>query len=302
DYDIEVTSNARVYFPNRVFPNASQCMPNITYLLNKLKLANLISKSVSNPRDAVIDNNGYLVTAETNINYLYRFDPVTLNIINQISYPNLPSYVEYDVVTYFNGSYYIVAHSAPITVIDSENLTVISYISTSTNGIRDIIFLNNGQMLVGCSCDTDSLIFLNRTSLEPITYNVTFRQSTSFTCPHGMWRVNDTFFYVTAYNSMSLYSFSANGNLGLWDETLVFTTSGQSGGGAARVTIDGSGRFWFAYETDNVLIYDQEGTQLGNLTIPNSQIFDIKIMDNYLMYFTAAKTSQVMRLDPNIQC
>ncbi|CAF1464393.1 unnamed protein product [Adineta steineri] len=303
DYDIEVTSNARVYFPNRVFPNASQCMPNITYLLNKLKLANITIKKVSNPRDAIIDNNGYLVTIETYNNTLIRFDPVTLNITKTVSIRSLPKNVEEDVVTYFNGSYYIIAHSGPLTVIDSKNLTVISNISTSTIGIRDIIFLNNGQMMVVCSCDNNSLVFLNRTSLEPIKYNFAFRQSTSFACPHGMWRVNDTFFYVTAYTNMSLHSFSSNGNLGHWNETLAFmTSSGQSGSGAARVTIDGSGRFWFAYETDTVLIYDQEGRQLGNLTIPNSQIFDIKIMDNYLMYFTAAKTSQVMRLDPNIQC
>jgi hypothetical protein len=299
NYHIEVISGARLYFPQQVLPNVSQCMPNVTYLLNKLETGNLISTTATTPRDAVIDNHGYLVTVEVNTQLFDRFDPTTLNIINQTSL----QYALPTAIAYFNGSYYIAPYHDLMTVIDSENLTVIAYISTSTYGIRDIIFLNDGQMMVVCSCDTNSLVFLNRTSLVPIAYSPILTQSTTFVCPHAMWLVNDYFFYVTSYSAESLYSFSATNNYTQWSQNFVFTASnGNGASGAARVTIDGSGRFWFAYETDTILIFDQQGIQLGSWTIPNSQIFDIKIMDNYLIYLSASKSNQIMRVDPNVEC
>jgi hypothetical protein len=299
NYHIEVISGARLYFPQQVLPNVSQCMPNITYLLNKLETGNLISKGVTTPRDAVIDDHGYLVTVEWNTQLFDRFDPTTLNIISQTSL----QYSQPTTVTYFNGSYYIAPYFNPMTVLDSENLSVSAYISTSTYGIRAIIFLNDGQMMVVSSFDTNSLVFLNRTSLVPIAYGPFLNQSTSFSYPHAMWRVNDSFFYVTSYYSQSLYSFSATNNSSQWSQNFVFSVSnGIGSGGAAHVTIDESGRFWFAYETDTILIFDQEGIQLGSWTIPNSQIFDIKIMDNYLIYLSSSKTNQIIRVDPNVQC
>ncbi|CAF1422054.1 unnamed protein product [Adineta ricciae] len=302
-YHLEKTRNTRLYFPQQVFPNLSQCMSNLNSLLNQLKMANMTIINVPNPRDAIIDDHGYLVTIEQFTNQLTRFDPTTLNTISRLSLPNIPQGVEKDVVTYFNGSYYIGGNSDPITVIDSENLTVISNITTSSSGIRGLIFLQNGQTMIVASCATSSLIFLNRTSISPITYTYSFSQLTSFVCPHAVWRVNDTFFYVTSYYLKLLYSFTATNTNAQWNENFLFNVSnGNELGGAARVTIDNLNRFWFAYETDTIWIYDQVGTQLSNLTIPNSAIFDIRIMNNYLMYLIVAKTNQVIRLDPNIQC
>jgi sugar lactone lactonase YvrE len=118
-----------------------------------------------------------------------------------------------------------------------------------------------------------------------------------------MWLVNDSFFYVTAYGSKSIYSFSATHIYTQWNETFVSTAfNGIAAGGADHVKIDGSGRFWVPFETDTIFIYDQQGTTLGNLTIPNSAILDIKIMNNYLIYFTATNTNGTIRLDPNIHC
>jgi hypothetical protein len=103
-YQIEVTPGGRLYFPGQLFPNVTQsCTSNITYLLTKLEMANISSISVLSPRDAVIDNHGYLVTIEVNTNYLDRFNPTTLNRINHISIP----YSLQTAVTYFNGAYYI---------------------------------------------------------------------------------------------------------------------------------------------------------------------------------------------------
>jgi hypothetical protein len=295
-YRIETTPGARLYFPQQSLPNDSQCcMPDINYLLSKLRTANRTSANVSNPRDAVIDDQGYLVTVEANANYLDRFNSTSLKRLNHTLLPNSTQYT----VTYFNGAYYIAPYIAPLTVINSEDLTMITTISTSTYGIRSILFLNDGQTMVVASFDENSLVFLNRTSIIPIRYNFTFRQSTTFASPVGMWRVNDSFFYVIAYYSGSLYSFSATANHSKWNETFVFPTNGT--GRAVRITIDECGRLWFAYQTDTILVYDQTGKQLGNWMIPNSRIFDIKIMDNYLTYVTD-QNGQAIRFDPNIQC
>jgi hypothetical protein len=79
-------------------------------------------------------------------------------------------------------------------------------------------------------------------------------------------------------------------------------TNGQ--GGAVRVTIDECGRFWSTFEINTIFIHDQQGEYLGNWTIPNpnSNIFDIKIMDNYLIYLTDTNMNQIMRVDPGFQC
>jgi hypothetical protein len=295
-YHLQATPGARLYFPKNLLPNSSQCcMPNITTLINTLKAATPTIKTVASPRDAVIDNNGYLVTVEMNTNYLDRFDPISLARISQTLLPNSTQMT----ITYFNGAYYIAPHDSSMTVVDSGNLTVIGHILTSTYGIRAIMFLSNGQTMVVTSCENNSLVFLNRTSGTPICYNFSFLQFTTFACPHGMWRVNDSFFYVTSYNDRSLYSFSATSNYTKWKQTFVFTTSDMTGG-AARVTVDDCGRFWFAFETSSILIYDQYGTQLGNWTIPNSAVFDIKIMNNYLIYLTESSTNRTRRVQPII--
>jgi hypothetical protein len=50
----------------------------------------------------------------------------------------------------------------------------------------------------------------------------------------------------------------------------------------SHVEIDECGRFWISLEMSAVLIDDQFGDFLDNFTIPNAQIFDFKIMKNYL--------------------
>jgi sugar lactone lactonase YvrE len=274
-------------------------MPNTTYLLNKLKNVSKISVQVPSPRDAVIDNYGYLVTVEVIQNQLDRFDPNNLTRIKQISVPGSEQYT----ITYFQGAYYIASYNPPMTVISSETLTVLGNISTSMYGIRSIIFLNNGQTMVVAACDSNSLGFLTRTKSSSIGYTLAFSQSTTFSCPHGMWRVNDSFFYVTSYTQNSLYSFRATSIYNQWIQTLVLSSMNTNGqGGAARVTIDECGRFWSTFEINTIFIHDQEGQYLGNWTLPNSTIFDIKIMDNYLIYLTDSNSNKTMRVDPGFQC
>jgi hypothetical protein len=299
-YRIEPTPGGRLYFPQQSFPNASQCcMPNITYLLNRLKMAPIISAVVSYPRDAVIDEHGYLVTVEIYGNNLDRFDANNLTQIDNLTLPDQEPLT----VTDFQGTYYVATSIGTIIVINSDNLTVIARISTQISGIRGIIFLNNGQTMVVSSVPENSVIFLNRTSLVPIQYNVSNSLITSFSYPHGLWRVNDSFFYVTSYGENSVYSFHTSDISNQWISTLVLPptyTNGQGGG--ARVTIDECGRFWSTFEIDTIFIHDQQGRYIGNWTIPNSNIFDIRITDNYLIHLTDTNNNDIMRIDPGFQC
>jgi hypothetical protein len=299
-YQIETTPGGRLYFPQQLFPNASQCcMPDINYLLNKLRMATIISINVSNPRDAVIDDYGYLVTVEMYTNKLDRFNPINLSKINSVPLPNTQQMS----IVYFQDAYYIAPHSSAMTVIDSDNLTVLTSIPTQIIGIPGIIFLDDGQTMVVTDLAGNRVAFFNRTSLVPIQYNISFYQATNFSGPHGMWRVNDSFFYVTSYAEKSLYSFRATGIYNQWTPTLVLPSMNTNGqGGAARVTIDECGRFWSTFEINTIFIHDQEGQYLGNWTLPNSTIFDIKIMDNYLIYLTDSNSNKTMRVDPGFQC
>jgi hypothetical protein len=301
-YRIEATPGGRLYFPQQSFPNASQCcMPNINYLLNKLKMATMIFTSVLNPRDAVIDDYGYLVTVEVGGNTLDRFNPINLTEIDTVPLPNTQQMS----IAYFQDAYYIAPLNGAMTVVDSENLTVLTSIPTQINGIPGIIFLNDGQTMVVTDLAGNRVVFFNRTSLVPIQYNISFYQYTNFNAPYGLWRVNDSFFYVTSYTQNSLYSFSATSIYKPWIQTLVLPSINTNGqGGAARVTIDECGRFWSTFEINTIFIHDQQGQYLGNWTIPNpnSNIFDIKIMDNYLIYLTDTNMSQIMRFDPGFEC
>jgi len=135
----------------------------------------------------VIANHGYLVTVEVGINLLDRFDSTNLRRLNYLVVHN-PSPMS---VTYLKDAYYVAPYYSPIMLIGTENLTVLSNISTSAYGIRSIIFLNDGQTMFVAFGNNNSLVFLNRTRLVPINYTDTFIQPTSCNCPHEMLRMND---------------------------------------------------------------------------------------------------------------
>ncbi|UJR11745.1 hypothetical protein I4U23_015926 [Adineta vaga] len=263
-------------------------------------MSKVVSVNTSRPRDAIIDSNNYLVTVEQRTDYLVRFDSTNLTRIFRQSRANSNQLA----ITFFNNAYYIASDDGEsITVIDSRNLTILSIIPTSGCGIRGIIFLNQGQTMIGTAYDDNSLVFLNRTSLVPIVYKISFLKRTSFPDPHGIWRVNDSFFYVTSNINNALYSFQTTNSGRSWNETFVLQMPSKDDVGySSRVTIDECNRFWFAFERDTILIYDQDGAKLGSWILPNSTVFDIKIMDNYLMYITESNTNRIRRFQPDIQC
>ena len=301
-YKIEMTAGARLYFPRQSFPNASQCcMPDINYLLNKLQQATLTFLTVSNPRDLIIDNLGYLVTVEMSLNFLDRFDATNLTTITHQSIQN-----NYQMtIAYNQGAYFIAPNNQNfMVVIDSQNLTLLNYITmTGVNGPRGIMFLNSGQTMVVTSNSNNSLVFFNRSSLAPIQYTFTSSQVVNYFGPHGLWRVNDSFFYVTSYTNNSIYSYSATDTNTQWNETLFINLlKFNNTGGSTNMATDECGRFWFSLECGTVLIYNQQGTLLGNYTTTSFDVSFMKIMANYVIYFSDCANNQIIRLDPNIQC
>ncbi|UJR11728.1 hypothetical protein I4U23_015909 [Adineta vaga] len=274
-------------------------MPNINSLLYKLNMSTIVSVNISHPRDIVTDSYDHIASIEEFTNDLVRFDPTNLTIIDRSSILIPPQMT----MTFFNNAYYIASYSGFIIVIDSQNLTMISNFSSSVYGLRGIIFVNQGQMMILTSFENNCLVFLNRTSLFPIQYQYSFRQTTSFPGPHGIWRMNDSFFYVTSYTNNALYSYRTNDCGRSWNETFVLQMAYMNSGSAnSRLTIDECNRFWFAFETDTILIYDQNGTMLGNWILPNSLVFDVKIMNNYLMYVSESNRNRIRRFQPAIQC
>lgn len=301
-YRILPSTGARLYFLQQILPNTSQCcMPDINYLLNKLNQATLIYANLTQPRDVLIDNFGYLVTVEMSANYLDRFNVSNLTRISRTALST-----SYQMTISFSQNAYFIAPNNQnyMLVIDSGNLALLGNITmTGVIGARGIMFLNNDQTMVVTSNSNNSLVFFNRTSVSPIRYTFSFSQPVRYGGPHGLWRVNDSFFYVTSYTNSSIYSYSrTNVNTG-WNETLFLNLLRLNGsGGSTSMAIDECGRFWFPTERNTVLIYSQQGILLGNYTIASLAVSFMKIMDNYVIYMSDWSSNRIVRLDPNIQC
>ncbi|CAF1092409.1 unnamed protein product [Adineta steineri] len=214
-YRIQATAQGRLYFPQQILPNASSCcMPDLNLLLSKLRNAISISVNVSS-HCLAFDNHGFLVTTQSSGQYLYRYHPTHL------------------------------------TLIDS-----------------------------------------------------TLIQTTKYPDPHGMWPVNDTAFYVTSWAGSTVTLFSANSSDSIsWTETLMINAQPiVSSSGGNHITIDECDRRWFSLGLGGILIFDNNGSMIGNFSFPNAQFFDMLITDNYIMYFSDILSNRIVRLDPNITC
>jgi hypothetical protein len=305
-YKIQSTPQARLYFPKGVFPNASQCcMPDLNSLLNKLTNGTWTYVNISNARNLLLDNNGYLVTVEENLPRLDRFNAENLTLIDQtVISNNINSYAY--TVGFSNNAYFAGLGNGTIVVIHSGNLNFLNNINSPyIQNIRGIIFLNNGSTMVSTNIYNNVINFFNQTNDETLNYTFAYQQSVYYPFPHGLTGYNDSFFYATSYQSNSVYSYSAVQNSTLWIEKLVVNTNlFLSNGGGAFVTIDECGRYWFSLETSFIGIFDSLGSWIGNFSLESGMIVDTLITDNYVMYFTDrnASAGRIIRIDPHIQC
>ena len=197
-YQLQQTSEALLYFPNQSLPEPSQCcMPDITLLLSKLRNSTATYTNISSPRSLLLDNQGYLSTVSYQEASLYRFNLSSLDRINFIYHVFFKCGLQHVTLMEptMSDSAAIILRSLTVAV---ESCWIPSH-RPLLNGPRDIIFLNGGQTMVVTSVSNNYLIFFNRTNTAPVNYTVAYYQSVSYSQPHGLWRVNDTLFYVTAF-------------------------------------------------------------------------------------------------------
>ena len=226
------------------------------------------------------------------------------NNLTRIDQPPSPIFTDtpYTVVQQ-NGAYYVGCHSF-IYIVDCNNLTVIGTISpTGADGLRDIIFLNNGQYMIVTSTINQRLLFFNRSDAMSYNYDFIGYQNVSYPNPHGLFYVNDTFFYVTSWANNTAYGYSNAGNITSWTETLVvnaWPTTGSSDGN--HVSVDNDGRYWFSLGQFGIKVFNRQGASIDTLKPTNSSIFDTLITDNYVIYLSDKGSNRIIRIDPNLQC
>ena len=300
-YRIQPTSNARVYFPGGSLPSPSECcMPNTTLLIQKLKNATTKSYSLSNPRCLVIDDHGYLVTVQENGPNLSRFYPYNLTLIDTKTFSGYTM----SNIAYHQGAYFLSTQTNTILIVNSSTLLLINTITPSgTQGIRDMIFLKDGQTMVFVSADNNKLFYLNRSSSSPRNYAYTRSVSTSYLTPHGLWYVSDTLFYASSWTTKNVYKYTTVNNWVTWNETLFIDTQGlASNRWGTHVMIDDCQRFWFSTANNGMLIYNSQGQLEGNFTSVWNGTFDAIFLDNYVLLLSDRNLNKIARLDPQIQC
>ena len=301
-YTLKPTTNAALYFPGQILPNASQCcMPNTTSLLDQLNTAPPTYADVPAPLCLVLDSNGFLVTASETNRSIYRFYPKNLRRIEQ---PASPVFVDDPkTLAHHNGAYYV-GFNDYILVVHSKNMTVMHNMSVSElQGTRDMIFLHDGQQMIVASTYNHRVLFFNRSS--PTSYNYDFVGSQIISCrnPYGLFYIHDALFYLISWQDKTMFSFSNLGNTTAWGETLVLNASLVASSSVGNhVLIDDCDRSWLSLGHGGVQIFDRQGLHLGSPYSLGTYAFDTLMLDNYVLYVSDRYGNKIIRRDPNIQC
>jgi hypothetical protein len=280
-------------------------MPDLNYLLNKLRNGTWTYVNISYPRNLLLDNNGYLVTVQSHQLKLVRFNAENLTLIDQTVIPNA-TYSYVFALGFSNNIYFAGVDSGTIVAMDSGNLNVLYNINSPyVQKVRGIIFLNNGRTMITSNVNNNTLNFFHQANNASLSYTFAYQQLVNYSKPHGLTGYNDSLFYAVSYTNNSVYSYNAFVNSTSWIERVVINTnSSTSSIGGTFVTIDECGRYWFSLEKSFVGIFDSLGSWIGNFSLGSGIIMDVLITDNYVMYFSdsSANAGRIVRIDPHIQC
>jgi hypothetical protein len=308
-YKIQSLNNSRLYFLQNIFPNSSNscCMSNTTLLLSKLQNATntMISITVTTPRCLLIDNNGSLVTVEqtsSTPSYMDRLDPKTLTLQEHIPINALVSNIGYYQYKYYigiNSNYTISVFNHGVTNNSLNYITNINSLSSTMNGVRDMIFLNDGQTMIVASADNNRIYFYSL--INNTNYTMTTYMSVNYQTPHGLYRVNDSFFYVAAWTGNSIYGYNYNKATSNWTQTLFVSGGNTNSNYGSHIMIDDCNRRWFTSYGYGIKIYDENGINLANWNL-GSGYFDTLLLDNYIVLLSNTANSKIMRIDPQIVC
>ena len=300
-YRLEYRSAARIYFPQGIFPNASEecCMADLEELLERFNNAEIITSPAEKPRCLAIDNHKhYLVTVNDRGQSIYRFH---LRNLTQVGGVNLPNTQLMNIADHAHA-FYVSDESGRVIILESENLTEIDAIDRGEIQLaRDIIFLHEGRTMVVAS--KQRITFFNRSNTSNHQYTYEYHQETSYQYPHGLFYVNETFFHVASWDGNAIYSYSTVDGRH-WKESVFAKTPSLTANdaGGSHVMIDKCQRRWLSIVNFGIVIYDDRGNYLGNITRFGTNIFDAVLTNNYILYLSSSKDNNITRLDPKVNC
>ncbi len=226
-------------------------------LLNTTTPTNIVS--VQSPRCLIIDIFGYLLTLEaiSSTTYSNRYDRSSLTLVQSAALSM--TYTAVGMLMYYNGMIFVSPHYNTIYIFEHINFGLLGTINcgSSISQPRDTIFIENQNMLIIASQNTNQLFF------------VLFNSPTNYTClsglslpngddPQALLKVNDTFFYVTSWGTKCVYSYHYNG--GVWIPSLfanVTQSTGPSITGLGHLQIDNLQRRWVMAVGIGLVVYDQ---------------------------------------------
>ena len=301
-YTIQSTSQARLYFLQQIFPNASQCcISNTSYLLNKLNTTASIITQVFSPRCLVLDNNGYIVTVSQQNWTIVRLYATNLTVVKYPTPPTFP--INPNTITYRSEAYYV-GFDPYILVLSSSNFTVLHNITAPyLQGTRGMIFLNDGQTLVAASTNNQYILFFNQSNTVSQSYTFVGQQYVNYSYPHGLWYISDTFFYVTSWGDNTIYSYSATNVSTVWTQNFFLNAKPAApASDGNHLTIDECNRYWYSLGSNGMKIFNNQGLLVVNFTAIISFPFDALITDKYVIYLSDTSSNIIKRIDPEIQC
>ncbi|CAF2214298.1 unnamed protein product [Rotaria magnacalcarata] len=302
-YTIETVANGRLYFPQQILPNASQCcMPDLDEVLSKLQNATPIYVSMNSPRCLAFDNQGYVASIDSTAKHLKVFDATNLTLMLQSSNLSTSTLTN---MAYYDGNYYVGTSANTILIINASNLTIINTInSANLSGPRDMTFMNNGSIMIAASTNNNKLLIFNRTSVAPLSYSFAYQLPVSYAYPHGILRINDSFLYVTSWFNNTVYSYNAlNLYNKSWTETFDFSAIPVAPSSSGNhILIDECDRRWYSLGNYGIKIFNSSGSPIGSFSLANLSVFDTLLTDNYVIYLSDTLSNRIIRIDPNMDC
>lgn len=251
-------------------------------------------------RCLAIDIFGYLISLEIQPNKIYvnRYDRTNLMLIKQVELP-VP-YTVVPMLTYYDRMIFISGENNRIYIFDDLNFTLLRQITCGTNldQPRNLIFMESLKLMIVGSYDNNKLTFFRVNSLTNYTC---LNNTVSDGKLQALFKVNDTFFYLTTIATYVIYSYQFDGQI--WIRSVyvnVSQTLQLAGISVAHIKIDSYQRRWVLVQKFGIVLYDQWGTYLGKWNM-GKQPFDLIILNDYRIIVGENNNSSFLTLyDPQI--
>jgi hypothetical protein len=260
----------------------------------------MIQFSAAYSRCLEMDVFGYLLSFESisPTTYVNRYDRTSLTLIKRTPLPI--TYTTVGALTYYNKMIFIGTENSSIYIFDHVNFTLLGNIScgTSLSEPRNLIFMESLNIMIVASYTNNKIVFFRINS------------ATSYTClnstslnggPQALQKINDTFFYATAYQIACIYSYQFDGQV--WIQSLfanITQTLGIANTDVAQVRVDQLQRRWVMLPKYGLIIYDQFGTYLSKWKM-GYRPFDIFISNDYRVIIAENSNFSVTLYDSQVR-